>query len=146
MKIILIVLLFFTTLLIHSDDDKSIDYFKDSIKPAGALLFAENCLKCHQAKSFIVTEPNEDYVIDLAERIEYYIYSPVGGMYELNFLTFNEVSEIARFLIYGSHVEGWLSMGIHGGIVEERGSDTCMKCHNDSTLKEVEISSCINCH
>ena len=146
MKKILIILLFFTTFLIHSDENKSKDNTFNFFKPLGALLFAENCLGCHQPTSFSVSEPDEDYVKELAERIDYNIYSPMTGMSHLDFLTFSESEEIARFLIYGSHVKGWLSQGFHGEIVEEKGSDTCMKCHDNDRIRNIEVPGCSDCH
>ncbi len=146
MKIFLIILLLITPLLIYGDEDNLIDFDFISSDPVGALLFADNCLGCHQPASFIVSEPDEDYVEELAERIDYNIYSPMTGMSHLDFLTFSESMEIARFLVYGTHVKGWLSQGFHGEIVEEMGSGTCMECHENDRIKRVEIPGCSECH
>ena len=146
MKKILIILLFFTTLLVYGDEDKSRDYKFVSSNPVGSLLFADNCRSCHQSASFIVSEPDEDYAKELAERIDYNIYFPMTGMSHLDFLTFSESKEIARFLVYGSHIKGWLSQGFHGEIVEEKGMNTCMECHDNDKVKKVEIPSCSECH
>ena len=58
-----------------------------------------------------------------------------------SFLSFSEIKKIARFLLYGSHIEGWVSEEFHGKIVEETGSDTCMKCHDNDRIKNIEIPS-----
>lgn len=146
MKIFLIILLLITPLLIYGDEDKSIEFAFVSSDPDGAILFAENCLGCHQQSSFSVTRPDEGYVNELAERIDYNIYSPMTGMSHLDFLTFSESMEIARFLVYGSHIKGWLSQGYHGEVVEEKGSDTCMECHVNDRVKRIEIPGCSECH
>lgn len=146
MKIIQIILLILTAFFIFGDEDTSDMFSFISSDPVGALLFADNCLACHQPTSFIVLEPDDDYVEELAERIDYNIYSPMTGMSHLDFLTFSESKEIARFLVYGSHVKGWLSQGLHGEIVEERGNNTCLGCHENDRIKRIEIPSCSECH
>lgn len=146
MKYFFTILLFFTVFMVYSDDDKSKKFVSVPSDSTGSLLYAENCFGCHSISTFTASKPDEGYVDELAERIDYQIYSPMTGMSHLDFLSFSEIKKIARFLVYGSHIEGWVSEEFHGEIVEETGSDTCMKCHDNDRIKNIEIPSCSECH
>jgi len=146
MKKILIILFLFTSLLVYGDEDKVSKFPFVSSDPVGALLFAENCLGCHQISSFTTKIPDTEYVHELAEDINFMIYSQASPMAHLDFFKLSELDKIARFLTYGSHIEGWVDNEFHGKVVEEQSSDTCFKCHDNDKIKKVDIPSYSECH
>jgi len=146
MKKFFIILFIFTSFLIYSDKDPTDKFPFVAPDTVGALLFAENCLGCHQISSFTAANPDMGYVEKLAKEIDFKIYSQASPMASLDFLKPSELDKIARFLIYGSHIEDWVLDEYHGDVVEEQGSETCMKCHDNDKIIKVEIPSCSKCH
>ena len=89
--IISLVFIFSISTLLYADD---IQFEKD-----GALLWTENCMGCHIPQTFLAAVPDEGYVEELIQDIEFNIYSPGSGMSELYFLNNDEIEKIATFLI-----------------------------------------------
>ena len=146
MKKIFIILFIFTSFLIYSDEDTTGKFPFVATDTVGALLFAENCLGCHKISSFTTVNPDMEYVEKLAEEIDFKIYAPSSAMGQLSFLKNSDLEKIARFMIYGRHIKGWVLEEYHGEVVEEQDSDSCMKCHDNDKIKKVEIPSCNECH
>ena len=146
MKYFFAVLLFFLVIMIFGDEENTIKFPFAASDTVGAILFAENCLGCHQISSFATAKPDMGYVEKLAEDIDFMIFSQASPMAHLDFLNTSELEKIARFLIYGSHIENWVLDEFHGNVIEEQGSDTCMKCHDNDKIKKVEIPGCSKCH
>jgi len=146
MKKLLIILFIFTSFLTYGGEDSSSKFPFVSSDTVGALLFAENCLGCHGISNFSAADSDENLVGELVKDIDYMIYSPGSAMAVLSILTTGELEKISKFLIYGTHIEGWVLEEYHGEVVEEQGSDTCLKCHDNDRIKKVEIPSCSECH
>jgi len=146
MKKLMIFLFIFASLSIFGDEDKTNKFPFVATDTVGALLFAENCLGCHQILEFSASKPDKEYIDKLAEDIDFMIYTPSSPMAHLDFLNPSDLEKIARFLIYGSNIENWVLDEFHGDVSKEQGSDTCMKCHDNDKIKKVEIPSCTECH
>jgi len=117
------------------------DFAKD-----GALLWSENCMGCHIPQNFIAAVPEEDYVTELVEEIEFNIYDPESGMSVLDYLKSFELQKIARFLIYGRHQDTWITEGLHGQMAKEFGTDNCYNCHDNRNFYKEPPVSCNQCH
>lgn len=146
MKKILIIIFIFTSVLVFGDEDGISRFPFVASDTVGALIFAENCLGCHEISSFKAAKPDKGYVQKLSADIDYMIFSQASPMAHLDFLKPGELEKVARFLIYGTHIEGWLLKEYHGEVVEEQGCDSCMKCHDNDRIKKVAIPSCSECH
>ena len=82
----------------------------------------------------------------MADRIDLKVYEPGSPMEGLSSLKFSEIEEIARFLVYGKHIQDWINGEYHGDAVGEIGSKKCMKCHDNDLIKKIEIPRCSKCH
>jgi hypothetical protein len=140
-----IILLFFP-LLIFADDTNSKEFIFVSTDSVGSVLFADNCLSCHSLSYFNTSNPDEESVNELTERIDTKIYEQGSPMTGLDSFKYSEIKKIAWFLIYGRHIEGWVDQEYHGEFVEEQSGDSCIKCHDNNRIRKVEISSCSDCH
>ncbi len=145
-KILPVILIFLASFAVFGQESNSKEFVFVSTEPVGALLFAENCLGCHQISSFTASKPDDGYVKKLAEEIDYMIYAPSSAMSRLSFLKNSDLHKIARFLIYGSHIDGWVSEEYHGEVVEKQGSATCLKCHDNDRVSDIDVPSCSKCH
>ncbi len=106
-KTILLLLLFFSFNL-SGDESNNENGEKNNIEIIeldGSGLFSKNCLGCHTADSFSLSDSDEMDVEEFAEVISYYIYSPEAGMSDLSILSISEIEKIAHFLIFGEKEE-----------------------------------------
>lgn len=146
MKTILVLTFILCSFIIFGEDNTVKKFPFIASEAEGSLLFAENCLGCHQISSFINKNPDMGYVEKLAEDIDFKIFSQASPMAHLDFLNPSELEKIARFLIYGGHMEDWVFGDYHGKVVEVQGIDSCMKCHDNDKIIEIDIPSCSDCH
>lgn len=125
----------------------SVSYSQEvTMEKDGAILWAENCMSCHVPKYFLVAEPDMGHVNELVQAIEFNIYRPESAMNFLYYLKAGDIDEIARFLVYGSHGEKWMSGGLHGKTATSAGTDLCIKCHGNSQFYKKPPVSCSRCH
>ena len=118
MKKIFIILFIFISFLVYGDEDKTNKFLFVATDTVGALLFAEICLGCYQISSFTTANQDMGYVEKLAEEIDFKIYSQASPMAHLDYLNPQELKKIARFLIYGSHIENWVLDEFHEDVIE----------------------------
>ena len=138
MKGLILCVLLAVSFNIYSDE---VGFEKD-----GAILWAENCMGCHIPRNFLAANPDPEYVNELIEEIDYNIYDPESGMNVLTYLKRFEIEKIAAFLIYGSHGEKWAAENLHSSSAVELGTDSCIKCHDNSNFYKNPPPSCNACH
>ncbi|MDA3810339.1 MAG: hypothetical protein PF518_08420 [Spirochaetaceae bacterium] len=139
MKLFFIFLLLLLSIQIYSDES--------FIQKDGALLWAENCMGCHIPKYFLAAEPDQGYVDELVETIDYNINFSGSAMSALYSLKNDEIDKIANFLIFGSHGDQWENEGsFHGQSAREFGSENCYKCHDNESFYKNPPISCNSCH